>query len=80
VKSEDVTSQIVDTDARLKNLRQQEDLIRKIMERSGSVKDILAVSKELSAIGEQIEQLDADVKNLRQQVAFSDLCRWFRHY
>jgi archaellum component FlaC len=73
MKSEDVTSQIVDTDARLKNLRQQEDLTRKIMERSGSVKDILAVSKELSAIREQIEQLDASVKNLRQQVAYSTI-------
>ena len=73
VKSEDVTSQIVDTDARLKNLRQQEDLTRKIMERSGSVRDILAVSKELSTIREQIEQLDASVKNLRQQVAYSTI-------
>ena len=73
VKSEDVTSQIVDTDARLKNLRQQEDLTRKIMERSGSVRDILAVSKELSAIREQIEQLDASVKNLHQQVAYSTI-------
>ena len=73
VKSEDVTSQIVDTDARLKNLRQQEDLTRKIMDRSGSVRDILAVSKELSAIREQIEQLDASVKNLRQQVAYSTI-------
>ncbi len=73
VKSEDVTQQIVDTDARLKNLRQQEDLTRKIMERSGSIRDILAVSKELSAIREQIEQLDASVKNLRQQVAYSTI-------
>jgi archaellum component FlaC len=73
IKSEDVTEQIVDTDARLKNLRQQEELTRKIMERSGSVRDILAVSKELSAIREQIEQLDASVKNLRQQVAYSTI-------
>ncbi len=73
VKSEDVTQQLVDTDARLKNLRQQEDLTRKIMDRSGSVKDVLAVSKELSAIREQIEQLDATVKNLRQQVAYSTI-------
>ncbi len=73
VKSEDVTQQIVDTDARLKNLRQQEDLTRKIMERSGSIKDILAVSKELSGIREQIEQLDASVKNFRQQVAYSTI-------
>jgi Domain of unknown function (DUF4349) len=71
IKSDDVSQQLVDTDARLKNLRQQEDLTRKIMDRSGSVKDILAVSKELAAIRDQIERLDATVKNLRQQVAYS---------
>jgi Domain of unknown function (DUF4349) len=64
---------LVDTDARLKNLRLQEDLTRKIMDRSGSVKDILAVSKELAAIRDQIERLDATVKNLRQQVAYSTI-------
>jgi archaellum component FlaC len=73
IKSEDVSQQLVDTDARLKNLRQQEDLTRKIMDRSGSVKDILAVSKELSVIRDQIERLDATVKNLRQQVAYSTI-------
>ncbi len=73
IKSEDVSQQLVDTDARLKNLRQQEDLTRKIMDRSGSVKDILAVSKELAAIRDQIERLDAAVKNLRQQVAYSTI-------
>ncbi len=73
IKSEDVTQQLVDTDARLKNLRQQEDLTRKIMDRSGSVKDILAVSQQLSEIREQIEQLDASVKNLRQQVGYSTI-------
>jgi archaellum component FlaC len=73
IKSNDVTQQLVDTDARLKNLRQQEDLTRKIMERSGSIKDVLAVSQELANIRQQIEQLDATVKNLRQQVAYSTI-------
>lgn len=73
IKSEDVTQQLVDTDARLKNLRQQEEMTRKIMERSGSIKDVLAVSQQLATIREQIEQLDATVKNLRQQVAYSTI-------
>ncbi len=73
IKSEDVTQQLVDTDARLKNLRQQEDMTRKIMERSGSIKDVLAVSEQLATIRQQIEQLDATVKNLRQQVAYSTI-------
>ncbi len=71
VKSEDVTTQIVDTEARLKNLRQQETMTQKIMERAGSVKDVLAVSQELAQVRQQIEQLDAQVKQLKGQVAFS---------
>jgi archaellum component FlaC len=73
IKSDDVTQQLVDSTARLKNLRQQEELTRKIMERSGSIKDVLAVSQSLSEIREQIEQLDATAKNLRQQVAYATI-------
>jgi galactitol-specific phosphotransferase system IIB component len=73
IKSEDVTTQIVDTVARLKNLRQQEAMTQKIMERSGSIKDVLAVSKELAEVREQIERLDAQVKQLKGQVAFSTI-------
>jgi Domain of unknown function (DUF4349) len=73
IKSEDVTTQIVDTEARLKNLRQQEAMTQKIMERSGSIKDVLAVSKELAQVREQIERLDAQVKQLKGQVAFSTI-------
>jgi Domain of unknown function (DUF4349) len=73
IKSDDVTQQLVDSDARLKNLRQQEELTRKIMERSGSIRDILTVSDQLAEIRQQIEQIDATVKNLRQQVAYSTI-------
>jgi Domain of unknown function (DUF4349) len=71
--SADVTQQIVDSDARLKNLRQQEEQTRKIMERAGSINDTLNVSQSLAAIRQQIEQIDAQVKNMRQQVAYSTI-------
>jgi hypothetical protein len=73
VSADDVTTQIVDTEARLKNLRQQEAMTQKIMERSGSIKDVLAVSKELSQVRDQIERLDAQVKQLKTQVAYSTI-------
>jgi Domain of unknown function (DUF4349) len=73
VTSDDVTTQIVDTEARLKNLRQQEAMIQKIMDRSGSIKDVLAVAQELSQVREQIERLDAQVKQLKSQVAYSTI-------
>ncbi len=73
VSSDDVTTQIVDTAARLKNLRQQEAMTQKIMERTGSIKDVLAVSQQLSQVRDQIERLDAQVKQLKTQVAYSTI-------
>jgi Domain of unknown function (DUF4349) len=73
VSADDVTTQIVDTEARLKNLRQQEAMTQKIMERTGSIKDVLAVSQKLSQVRDQIERLDAQVKQLKTQVAYSTI-------
>ena len=73
VKAEDVTNQLVDIDARLKNLRQEEAIIGKIMERAGSIKDVLSVSKELSRVRSQIEEIDATQKSLRGRVAYSTI-------
>lgn len=71
--AQDVTTQLVDSEARLKNLRKSEEMVLKIMERSGSVGDVLKASKELSNIRESIERIDAQLKSLRNQVAYSTI-------
>ncbi|MEG3842107.1 DUF4349 domain-containing protein [Microcoleus sp. herbarium14] len=71
--AEDVTTQLVDNEARLKNLRKSEEMVLKIMERSGSVGDVLKASQELSNIRESIERIDAQLKSLRNQVAYSTI-------
>jgi Domain of unknown function (DUF4349) len=72
--AEDVSEQLVDLDARLRNLRKQEELLLKIMEqRSGSVAEILNVARELSTIRQSIEQIDAQRKNLQTQVSYSTI-------
>lgn len=73
LKAEDVTDQLVDSEARLRNLRQQESSLLKIMERSGSVGDVLKVAQELSNVRESIERLDAQLKSLRNRVAYSTI-------
>lgn len=73
LKAEDVTDQLVDSEARLRNLRQQESSLLKIMERSGSIGDVLKVSQELSNVRESIERLDAQLKSLRGRVAYSTI-------
>jgi hypothetical protein len=71
--AEDVTQQLVDSQARLRNLRKSEEMVLKIMERSGSVGDVLKASQELSNIRESIERIDAQLKSLRNQVAYSTI-------
>jgi hypothetical protein len=71
--AEDVTEQLVDSEARLRNLRKSEEMVLKIMERSGSVGDVLKASQELSKIRESIERIDAQLKSLRNQVAYSTI-------
>ena len=71
--AEDVTEQLVDSQARLRNLRKSEEMVLKIMERSGSVGDVLKASQELSNIRESIERIDAQLKSLRNQVAYSTI-------
>ncbi|WP_072622615.1 DUF4349 domain-containing protein [Spirulina major] len=73
ITAEDVSNQLVDLDARLRNLRRTEASLLEIMERSGSMADVLTVSKEVSAVRQQIEQIDAQASHLRNQVAFSTL-------
>ncbi|NJK66722.1 MAG: DUF4349 domain-containing protein [Microcoleus sp. CSU_2_2] len=73
LSAEDVTAQLVDSEARLRNLRKSEEMVLKIMERSGSIGDVLKASKELSNIRESIERIDAQLKSLRNQVAYSSI-------
>lgn len=71
ISAEDVGEQIVDFQARLSNLRRTESNLQKIMDKSGSVKDILSVAQELSKVREQIERITAQLKSLQNQVAYS---------
>jgi len=68
---EDVSDQLVDLDARLKNLRKSEAALLEIMERSGEIADVLEVSRELSKVRESIERIAAQQQNLQRQVAYS---------
>ena len=71
--AEDVSTQLVDFQARLRNLRQTESSLLKIMERSGSISDVLKVAQELSNVRQSIEQIDAQLKSLTNRVAYSTI-------
>jgi anti-sigma factor RsiW len=71
VSAEDVTNQIVDSQARLKNLRHTEEDLLRIMDRQGKVADLLDVQTQISSTRDEIEQLDAQLKSMQHRVAYS---------
>ncbi|AFY65758.1 DUF4349 domain-containing protein [Geitlerinema sp. PCC 7407] len=73
VVAEDVSTQLIDLDARLRNQKRTEAQLLEILDRSGSVGDVLKVTQELSKTRESIEQIEAQLKYLRTQVAFSNI-------
>ena len=73
VTAEDVSTQLVDLQARVRNLRKSEEALLDIMEQSGSIPDVLEVTRELNTVREGIERAEAHLKNLQNQVAFSTI-------
>jgi hypothetical protein len=71
--AEDVSSQLVDFEARLRNLRKAEETVLGIMERSGEVGDVLQVAQELRNIRQSIEQIDGQLATLQNQVRYSTI-------
>ncbi|MBD1910233.1 MULTISPECIES: DUF4349 domain-containing protein [unclassified Leptolyngbya] len=73
ITAEDVSTQLVDYQARLKNLRQTEEMLTNIMKRAGDMADVLRVAQEISNVRQSIEMLDAQLTNLQNQVAYSTI-------
>jgi hypothetical protein len=71
VSAEDVTDQLVDDEARLRNLRRTEADMLRIMDRSGDIADVLSVENQLSTVRDQIERLDAQRASLADRVSYS---------
>lgn len=71
--AEDVSAQLVDYEARLRNLRKAEDTVLGIMDRSGEIGEVLQVAQELRNIRQSIEQIDGELASLRNRVNFSTI-------
>jgi hypothetical protein len=76
--STDVTSQVIDLDARLDNLKTTEAALQAIMARATAIPDVIAVETQLSDTQGQIEQLTAQRDHLKDQAAMSTLTVTFQ--
>ncbi len=73
VSAQDVTEGVIDSEARLTALRATRDRLRQLLERAGSVQDVMAVERELARVQGDVESLEARLAALRSQVALSEL-------
>jgi hypothetical protein len=71
--SDDVTGDVVDLAARIKNLQATEAALQQVMTKATAIKDILSVQAELTTVRGQIEELSGQKAHLEQQAAYSTL-------
>jgi Domain of unknown function (DUF4349)/Putative zinc-finger len=71
---EEVTSQVMDLDARLKNARETETQLTDILRtRTGKISDVLEVEKEMARVRGEIEIMQAEQKRLSERVDFGSI-------
>ena len=69
---EEVTQQHADLVARLKNSRETEQRLQAILiQRTGKISDILEVEQEIARVRGEIEQMEAEQKNVEHRVEFT---------
>jgi hypothetical protein len=71
--SSDVTGQIVDLDARIRNLKASETALVGYISKATKVSDVLDIETRLSDVRGQIEQLTAQKASLDDQVSYATL-------
>jgi hypothetical protein len=72
-REQDVTSQVVDLQARIENLEASEASYRALAERAERVEDVLAVQSRLDEVRGEIEQMRAQLENVTGQADLSTL-------
>ena len=73
VYMDDVTTQFIDLEARLRVLKAEEESILGILNKASKVEDVLNIRKELRTIRSEIEVLEGELKYLSNMVAFSTI-------
>ena len=70
---EDVTTEYVDLQSRLKNLELTRDRIREFLDQAKTVEEALKVNEQLSSVEEEIEQVQGRMKYLAGRAAYSTI-------
>lgn len=72
--AEDVTATVADLDARLSNSRVIEKRLTEVLQsRTGNVGDVLEVEREIARVRGEIEQMEAERKQLERRIEYATL-------
>ncbi|MEX1169720.1 MAG: DUF4349 domain-containing protein [Chloroflexota bacterium] len=73
----DVTGQVIDIEARIRNLRASETALQAIAANATRISDVLEVEARLTDVRGQIEQLSAQLESLNDRAAYATLTATF---
>jgi len=73
ISTEDVTSAYFDTQAHLKSITIQEERLLELLKKTGELKDIIVLEKELSSVRYEIESLTGNLKKWDNLIDFCTL-------
>ncbi|MGH4140153.1 DUF4349 domain-containing protein [Clostridium sp.] len=73
ISTEDVTSAYFDTQAHLKSLTIQEERLIELLKKTGELKDIIVLEKELTSVRYEIESLTGNLKKWDNLIDFCTL-------
>jgi Domain of unknown function (DUF4349) len=73
----EVTGQVIDLEARIRNLRASETALQEIAASATRVTDVLEVQNQLTIVRGQIEQLSAQLADLEDRAGFATLTATF---
>jgi hypothetical protein len=69
----DVTEQVFDLEARLRNTAAVRDRLRQHLQRAAGVGDIIEVERELGRVQAEVEVLEGRLKRIREEAALSQI-------
>jgi len=78
ISAQDVTEQYTDLKIRLDNARATLKRLQAILEKTTSVKDVLAVEKELARVRTEIERMQGQMNLLNNRIAYATITVAFR--
>ena len=78
VNVRDVTEQHIDLEARLRNLKAEEEWLLAAVEKAKTVQDLIMIEKELWRVRGEIERIEAQLKNLERMVTYSTISIWIK--